>query len=80
MNGRYLNGEATVEASSDGDPDKARITNITLGNQAVPDSVLDQRLLGWSSMRGLIREWLEDKNIAVFKIENGQVIGETRAE
>lgn len=80
MNGRYLNGEATVEASPDGDPDKARITNITFGNQAVPDSVLDQRLLGWSSMRGLIRDWLDDKNIAVFKIENGQVIGETRAE
>jgi len=78
MGGRYLNGEASVQASPDGDPDKAQITDITLGNQSVPDSVLDQRLFGWSSMRGMIQQWLDEENIGVFKIENGQVLGETR--
>lgn len=78
MKGRYLNGEATVQASPDGDPAKAQITNITLANQAVPENVLDQRLFSWSPARGMIQQWLDDQNIAVFKIENGQVIGETR--
>lgn len=80
MHGRYLNGEATVEAAPDGDPWKAQITNITLAQQAVPDSMLDQRLFGWSSMRGMIQRWLDDENISVFKIENGQVIGESRGQ
>ncbi|MBA3881659.1 MAG: hypothetical protein H0X73_02855 [Chthoniobacterales bacterium] len=38
MEGRYLNGEATVEASPDGDPRKARISSVIMSNQAVPES------------------------------------------
>ncbi|MCA1595549.1 MAG: hypothetical protein LC772_03870, partial [Chloroflexi bacterium] len=80
MKGRYLNGEATVQASPDGDPAKAQITNVILANQAVPEGVLDRRLFGWSSMRGMMQDWLNDENIAVFKIENDRVIAETRGQ
>ena len=76
MGGRYLNGEATVEPSPDGNPMSARITNITLNNQPVPDSVLDRRLFGWSSMRMQINKWLSDERITYFKIEDNRVIGE----
>jgi hypothetical protein len=76
MEGRYLNGEATVEPSPDGNPFSARITNIILNNQPVPDSVLDRRLFGWSSMRMQINKWLSDERITSFKIEDNRVIGE----
>ncbi|MBA3273441.1 MAG: hypothetical protein H0T11_06165 [Chthoniobacterales bacterium] len=78
MKGRYLNGEATVEPSPDGDPRKVRISNVILGEQAVPEAVLDRRLLGWSSIRGLMVDWLDDNNIDYFTIQNGTVIGATR--
>ncbi len=77
MEGRYLNGEATVEASPDGDPQKARITNVIMGNQAVPESVLDRRLFGWSSIRGLMTDWLNDTNVTGFMIQDDRVIGVT---
>jgi len=78
MKGRYLNGEATVEASPDGDPNKARISNVVLANNSVPDGVMEQRLFGWSSMRGVISDWLNKQNITTFRIENDRVIGGTR--
>lgn len=78
MGGRYLNGEATVEASPDGDPFKARISNVVLANQPVPDDVLDRQIFGWSSVRTLITDWLNDEDISTFKIQNNRVIGETR--
>lgn len=77
MNGRYLNGEATVEPSPDGDPTHARITNIILANQAVADSALDRRLFGWSSIRGYMTDWLDDKDIRYFTIQDNRVIGES---
>ncbi len=78
LGGRYFNGEATVESSPDGDPAKARISNITFGNQPMGEDVIDRRLFGWSSIRMLITDWVDDNNIATFRIENGRVIGETR--
>lgn len=78
MNGRYLNGEATVEPSPDGKPENARISNIILGSQAVPDDMLDRRMFGWTSIRGYMTEWLSDNEIAYFNIENNRVVGETR--
>lgn len=77
MSGRYLNGEATVQPSPDGDPANARITNIKFGSQSVPDETLDRRLFGWSSIRGYMTDWLEDKDIRYFTIQNGHVIGES---
>jgi hypothetical protein len=77
LNGRYLNGTATVEASPDGDPAKARISNIVLGGQSVPDSMLDQAFFGWPSIRTTVRNWLSERNITTFRIENNQVFGST---
>ncbi|MFN2624320.1 MAG: hypothetical protein ABR611_15910, partial [Chthoniobacterales bacterium] len=77
---RYLNGEATVESSSDGDPNKARISNIKLANSSVSDGVLNQRFFGVTSARGAISDWLRKQNITTFRIENGRVIGETRGD
>ena len=77
LNGRYLNGTATVEASPDGDPAKARISNVVLGGQSVPDSMLDQSFFGWPSIRTTVRNWLSERNITTFRIENNQVFGAT---
>lgn len=77
---RYLNGEATVESSPDGDPNKARISNIKLANSSVSDGVLNQRFFGVTSARGAISDWLRKQNVQTFRIENGRVIGETRGE
>jgi hypothetical protein len=76
MEGRYLNGEATVEASPDGNPMSARISNIVINNQPVADSFLDRRLFGWSSIRAYINEWLSKEQVSSFKIENDRVIGQ----
>jgi hypothetical protein len=78
LGGRYLNAEGTVVSSPDGDPQKARITDVTLGNQPMGDDIIDRRLFGFSTLRQLLTEWLEENNIATFRIENGRVIGETR--
>lgn len=77
MSGRYLNGEAKVEASPDGDPYKARIFDIVLAKSSVGDGVMNQQFFGLSSMRGYIDEWLRKQNITSFRIENNRVIGET---
>lgn len=77
---RYLNGEATVEASPDGDPNKARISNIKLANSSVSDGVLNQRFFGVTSGREAIKDWLRRQNIETFRIENNRVIGETRGD
>jgi hypothetical protein len=76
MEGRYLNGEATVQSSPDGNPGSARISNIILNNQAVPDSILDTRLFGWSSIRSHINGWLAKEQITSFKIQDNKVIGQ----
>ena len=77
LGGRYLNGEATIQPSSDGDPAKARITNVLLAGQAVPDNILDRRVFGWRPIRTLINQWLQEHDIVVFRIANDKVIGET---
>lgn len=78
MEGRFLNGEATVRSSPDGDPAKAQISEIKFGNESVPNDFIDRRVFGWSSVRDYVTEWLNDQDIGVFRIENGRVIGETR--
>ncbi len=80
LKGRYLNGEGTVKASADGDPGKAEISNVILSGENVPDSVIDQRFLGMKSLRSVISDWLDKRNIQSFQIENNTVIGETRGD
>ncbi len=78
LGGRFLNGEATVEAAPDGDPAKARITKVVLANQSVPDDILERRVFGWLPIRTLINQWLEEHNVSTFTMEDNKVIGETR--
>lgn len=77
MKGRYLNGEATIKASPDGDPGKLEISNVKIGNESVPDDFLDRRIFGWNSIRGYVRQWLNDQNIVSLRIENDRAVGET---
>ena len=76
MKGRFLNGEATVKASPDGDPFKAQMTDIVLSGNAVDNGVIDQRLFAWSSIRGMITEWMQKQGVTSFRIENDRVLGE----
>lgn len=76
MNGRYLNGSATVEASPDGNPDNVKISNVQITNQPVPDDFLDRRIFGWHTFRGYITRWLDDQNVRSFRIENNRVIAD----
>ena len=78
VEGRFLNGEATVEASADGDPAKARISNVKVGDQAVADDWLDRQMFGMKSARMAISEWLADQEIQTFQIRNNRVYAETR--
>jgi hypothetical protein len=78
MKGRFFNGEASVEAAPDGDPRHARISDMVLAGQSVPESMLDTRLFGWSSIRSYMTDWLDDNHIAFFTIENGHVVAATQ--
>ncbi len=78
VEGRYLNGEATVEASPDGDPAKARISNVKIGGEVVSDNWLDRQVFGMKSARGAIADWLADQEIESFQIRNNRVYAETR--
>ena len=78
MSGRYLNGQATVRSSPDGDPAKAQISNVMIGDESMPDDFLDRRIFGWSTIRDYVTDWLDEENVGLFRIENNRVIGETR--
>ncbi|MDQ6655880.1 MAG: hypothetical protein M3Y80_08710 [Verrucomicrobiota bacterium] len=80
MGGRYFNGAATVQASPDGDPAKARISNVVIGGQHMADSVLDQSFFGSPTIRSYISDWLNQQDVATFQIRNNVVIGETRGQ
>ena len=77
MGGRYVNGEGSVEASPDGDPEKARITNIVLANNSVPDGIVDRSFFGWASLSSLISDWLHGQQVTSLRIENNRIMGET---
>jgi hypothetical protein len=80
VQGRYFNGSATVRPSPDGDPTKAQISNISVADQSVPDTFLDQRFFGFPSVRTLMTDWLEDQAIERFQIRGNQVMAETRGQ
>ncbi len=80
MGGRFFNGEATVQAAPDGDPAKARISNVVIGSQQMGDDVLDQSLFGSPSIRSYLKDWLNQQDVATFQIRNNVVIGETRGQ
>ncbi len=76
LEGRYLNGEADIESAPDGNPNAARISNIVLNNEKVPEDVLDRRLFGWRPIRSYISQWLGDERITFFKIQDNKVLAE----
>lgn len=78
VQGRYLNGEATVEASPDGDPARARISNVIIGGERVSEEWLDRQIFGMKSARMAISEWLADQEIESFQIRQNRVYAETR--
>ena len=80
VEGRFLNGEATVEASPDGDPAKARISNVKIGGEEVADTWLDRQIFGMKSARMAISEWLADQEIESFYIRQNRVYAETRGQ
>lgn len=77
MEGRFLNAELQVEAAPDGDPAKARIFNLTLNGQSVPEEFLNRSLFGFPSLRTLVNGWVKELRLTTFRIENDRVIGET---
>jgi len=77
MEGRYLNGAATLVASPDGDPRKIRVSNIVVGNQAVADSVMDQGWFGGASVRYWMNRWLDEQSVTRLEVRDNVVIGET---
>jgi hypothetical protein len=77
LDGRYLNGEAQIAASPDGDPSKVQISNIVIAGQPVPETVLDQTWFGGGSVRSLLTDWLTSHNVSRFEVRDDVVIGET---
>jgi hypothetical protein len=75
LRGHYLNAECRIEASANGDPNQARITQITVNGQPVGEEVL--RWQPWS-LRNYISNWSSEKNLERFEITNGRVILQTR--
>ena len=73
---RYVNGECSVAAASDGDPANARITDITVNGRPVPDEVLIMR--GPFTLRRYIDEWTQEDDVKTFLIHDGKVILETK--
>lgn len=78
IEGRYLNGEVTIEPAPDGDPTKARIGNVRISGQEVGDDWLDRQMFGLPSARMAIADWLADQNLQTFDIRNNRVYAETR--
>jgi flagellar basal body-associated protein FliL len=76
--GRFLNAQATVKASPDGDPAKAQIANVKIGNEPVSDEWLDRQIFGMKSARMAISDWLADQEIQSFQIRHNRVYAETR--
>lgn len=74
--GRYINGECTVQAGPTGDPGGVRISNISVNGRAVADEAMQWRYGPWS-VRRFINDWSADHNLKTFEIRDGRVILES---
>lgn len=74
--GRFVNGQCTVTAAPDGDPQAARISNIAVNGNRVLDEVLTFR--GPFTVRRYIDEWGQTNDLKTFEIRDGKVILETK--
>ena len=73
VDGRFLNGECYVQASSDKNPVNAKMTGIMLNGSSVSDDVLDWQVYGTRSLRSYIVEYANAWQIETFAIENNVV-------
>jgi hypothetical protein len=74
--GRYINGECEVTASPDGDPSAARITNVLVNGNPMPEEAL--RFRGPFTLRRYIDEWTQTNDLKTFEMRDGKVILETK--
>jgi hypothetical protein len=79
VQGRYMNGECTVQSGPTGAPDELRLTNAVVNDRPVPDEVLQMQYSPWS-IRRFMNDWSSDQNLKTAEIRDGKVILETRAE
>jgi hypothetical protein len=76
LRGHYMNAECTVQSAPDGDPGRARVTNIVVNGKSVGEDALNWR--GPWGFRRFIEQWTEKDNIKTFQIAGGKVILESR--
>ena len=79
LDGRYMNGECTVQSGMTGEPSELRITNIVINDRPVPDEVLQMQYGPWS-MRRFFNDWSNDENLKTLEIHDGRVILESKKE
>ncbi|MDP9004391.1 MAG: hypothetical protein M3N12_06315 [Verrucomicrobiota bacterium] len=71
--GRYLNGEFTVRASTDRDPRKIQVTQVSLSGGSASEAVL-KALLGTHSVRSYVDEFANKYGITSFTVEDNKAI------
>jgi hypothetical protein len=79
MEGRYMNGECTVQSGPTGEPGELRITNIVVNERQVPDEVLQMQYGPWS-IRRFINDWSAAQSLKTAEIRDGKVILETKPD
>ena len=79
LDGRYMNGECTIQSGLTGDASELRITNIVINGRPVPDEVLQMQYGPWS-IRRFFNDWSAEKNLKTVEIHDGRVILETKGE
>jgi hypothetical protein len=79
VEGRYMNGECTVQSGPTGEPNELRITNIVVNERPVPDEVLQMQYGPWS-IRRFINDWGSAQNLKTAEIRDSRVILETKGE
>jgi len=75
LKGRYLNAECVLQTSVDRDPRHAKIREIKINDQSVPDEILDWNY-GAHSIHGLIGEFLDQNNLTSVGIADGKITAE----
>jgi hypothetical protein len=77
LEGRYMNGECTVQSGPTGEIGDIRITNIVMNDRPVPDEALQMQYGPWS-VRRYINDWSADQNLTTLEIRDGKVIVESK--
>ena len=78
LRGHYINGECSVQSSSDGDPAGARITEIVVNGRPVAEEALRWQYGSWS-LRRYLSDWTRENNLKTFEIRDDKIILESKA-